>query len=76
MMAGAAAKAMEPQRDKASGPLRAVSAVLGAFIGIRKNSARDRDLASVKPAHIVIAGVIAAVVFVLAIVTLVRFITS
>ncbi len=76
MMAGAAATAMEPERDRRSGPLRAVSAVLGAFIGIRKSSARDRDLASVKPAHIVIAGVIAAIVFVLTIITLVRFITS
>lgn len=60
--------------DKRS-PLRAVSAVLGAFIGIRKSSARDQDLATTKPAHVIIAGLIAAVVFVVTIVTVVRLIT-
>jgi hypothetical protein len=49
--------------------------VLGAFIGIRKSSARDRDLASLKPVHVIVAGVIAAAIFVLTIVTVVRLIT-
>jgi hypothetical protein len=64
-----------PREGKAS-PLRAVSAVLGAFIGIRKSSARDRDLASLRPVHVIVAGVIAAAVFVLTLVTLVRLITG
>jgi hypothetical protein len=63
-----------PRKGSAS-PLRAVSAVLGAFIGIRKSSARDRDLASLRPAHVIVAGVIAAAIFVLTIVTIVRWIT-
>jgi hypothetical protein len=63
-----------PREGKTS-PLRAVSAVLGAFIGIRKSSARDRDLASLKPVHVIVAGVIAAAIFVLTIVTVVRLIT-
>jgi hypothetical protein len=58
-----------------SSPLRAVSAVLSAFIGIRKSSARDRDMASVRPVHIIVAGVIAAAIFVLTLITLVRLIT-
>ena len=62
-------------REGKRSPLRAVSAVLGAFIGIRKSSARDKDLASIKPLHVVIAGVIAAAIFVLTIVTFVRLIT-
>lgn len=56
-------------------PLRAVAAVLSAFIGIRKNSARDRDLATIKPLHVVVAGLIAAAIFVITIVTVVRLIT-
>jgi hypothetical protein len=64
-----------PREGKGS-PLRAVSAVLGAFIGIRKSSARDRDLASLRPVHVIVAGVIAAAIFVLTLVTLVRLITS
>jgi hypothetical protein len=61
-----------PARE--SSPLRAVSAVLGAFIGIRKSSARDRDLANVKPAHVIVAGIIAAALFVIILVTLVNLI--
>lgn len=56
-------------------PLRAVSAVLGAFIGIRKSSARDRDMASLRPVHVVVAGVIAGAIFVLTIVMVVKLIT-
>jgi hypothetical protein len=48
--------------------------VLGAFIGIRKSSDRDRDLASLKPVHVIVAGIIGAVLFVTIIVTLVRLI--
>jgi len=61
--------------SKRTSPLQAVAAVLSAFIGIRKSSARDRDLATVKPLHVVIAGVVAAAIFVIAIVTVVRLIT-
>ncbi|HZR02692.1 MAG TPA: DUF2970 domain-containing protein [Burkholderiales bacterium] len=62
----------EPRRQS---PFRAISAVLGAFIGIRKSSARDRDLAALKPAHVIIAGIIAAAIFVITIVLIVRIIT-
>ena len=60
---------------RATSPLRAVSAVLGAFIGIRKSSARDEDLASLRPIHVIVAGVAGAALFVLLIVTVVSLIT-
>lgn len=63
----------EPARRGSA--LRAVSAVLGAFVGIRKSSARDKDLASLKPIHVIVAGVLGAALFVLIIVTVVRLIT-
>jgi hypothetical protein len=62
------------QRTRGSSPLRAVSAVLGAFIGIRRRSTGDRDLASLKPVHVIVAGVIAAALFVIILVTLVNLI--
>jgi hypothetical protein len=55
-------------------PLRAISAVLGAFVGIRRSKDRDADLASLKPVHVIVAGVIGAVLFVTVIVSLVRLI--
>lgn len=62
----------EPRK---SSPLRAVSAVLGAFIGIRKSSDRDGDIAGLKPAYVIVAAVIAAAIFVLTLITLVQLIT-
>jgi hypothetical protein len=64
-----------PQRRTQASPWRAISAVLGAFVGIRKSADRDRDLAALKPAHVIIAAIIGAALFVITIVTLVRLIT-
>ncbi len=66
----------EQERGKTSNPLRAVAAVLSAFIGIRKRTARDQDLASLTPVHVIVAGLVAAALFVAALVTLVQVITS
>ena len=55
--------------------IRVVSAVLSAFVGIRKRPAADRDVA-IKPAHVVIAGILAGLVFIAAIVTVVRLVVS
>jgi hypothetical protein len=65
---------VRPPADKAH-PIKAIKAVLWAFLGIRKGAASERDLAAVKPWHIILAGVIGAALFVTAIVTLVRLIT-
>jgi Protein of unknown function (DUF2970) len=66
----------EDEQRKAGSPLRAVAAVLSAFIGIRKSAARDQDLASLKPVHVIVVGVVAAALFVALLVTLVQVITS
>ena len=66
----------EDGQRKASNPLRAVAAVLSAFIGIRKSSARDKDLANLRPVHVIVVGLIAAALFVAVLVTLVQVITS
>ena len=56
--------------------LQAISAVIGAFIGIRKGADRDKDLASLKPVHVIVTAVLGAALFVIVIVTLVRLITG
>ena len=63
----------EPRR-KAT-PLQVVQAVLSAFIGIRKGAAHDRDMATITPVQVIVAGIIAAAVFVLCVILLVTFIT-
>jgi len=57
-------------------PLQVAKAVLSAFVGIRKRAAHEHDAVTLSPAQVIIAGIVAAVIFVLGLVALVRFITS
>ena len=57
-------------------PWRAVKAVLSAFIGIRRRAAHEHDVVTLSPVQVIVTGIIAAVVFVLSLVMLVRFITG
>ena len=64
----------QPQR-KAT-PLQVARAVLSAFVGIRKRAAHEQDAVTITPLQVIITGIIFAAIFVLSLVTLVRFITS
>jgi amino acid transporter len=55
---------------------RVVAMVLSAFIGIRKRTAAEAAHAVVKPQHVIVAGIIGALVFIAVLVTLVRFIIT
>ena len=59
-----------------AGPLDVARAVFWSFLGIRKRAAHEKDFVTLKPLQVVIAGIIGAVILVLSIVTLVRFVTS
>ena len=58
------------------GFLRVIGMVLSAFIGIRKRSAAEAAHQTIKPAHVVVAGILCALVFIALLVTLVRFIIT
>lgn len=53
-----------------------VKAVLWSFFGVRKNSAYEEDTQKLNPVHVIIAGIIAAVLFVLALLMLVRIVVA
>lgn len=53
-----------------------VKAVLWSFFGVRKNSAYEEDTQTLNPVHVIIAGVIAAVLFVLALLMLVKMVVA
>ncbi len=57
-------------------PLQVAKAVLSAFIGIRKRAAHERDVVTITPLQVIIAGLIGAAIFVSSLVLLVRYITS
>lgn len=67
----------EPQsKPRKASLLDVAKAVFWSFLGIRKRAAHEKDAVTIKPLQVIVAGIIGAVILVLSIVTLVRFITS
>ena len=56
--------------------LQVAKAVMFAFMGIRKKSDLENDAASLKPAQLIVGGIIGAIVFVISIILLVRLVVS
>lgn len=52
--------------------LQAVVAVLWSFFGVRQRAAHERDLAALKPLHIIVTGVLIAALFIGVLLVLVR----
>ena len=53
-----------------------VKAVLWSFFGVRKKSGFEEDTQKLNPLHVIIAGVIAAILFVFALLTLVKMVVA
>jgi len=67
----------EPEHKPRKATVRDVAkAVFWSFLGIRKRAAHERDAVTIKPAQVIVAGLIGAVIFVLSLIMLVRFITG
>jgi hypothetical protein len=49
-----------------------MKAVLWSFLGIRKKSDYEQDAAQLNPVHVIIAGVIGALIFILTLVFIVK----
>ena len=54
--------------------LGTVKAVAWSFIGIRKGAGYEKDVAQLNPVHVIIAGIIAAAIFVVSLVLLVQWV--
>jgi hypothetical protein len=64
-----------PDRSAAASFLRVLGAVFASFLGIRKQASGEHDMESIKPQHIIVAGVLGAALFVTLLVLLVKYIT-
>ena len=56
--------------------LQTMRAVAWSFFGVRRAKGYEDDVAKLNPVHVLIAGVLGAAVFVLALVLLVRWVLS
>jgi len=63
------------QPRRSAGFVQVLGAVFSSFLGIRKKSSGERDTGTIKPQHVIVAGILCAALFVLVLVVLVRFIT-
>ena len=64
------------QTPKSASPLQLAKAVFWSFLGIRRRAAHESDVTRLKPAQVIIAGLVGAAIFVLSLVLLVKFIVS
>ena len=53
-----------------------MKAVAWSFFGIRKSSEYEKDVSQLNPVHVVIAGIVAAVLFITALLLLVNWVLS
>ena len=71
--AGADLKAAAQRKGSFGQTLRAVA---WSFFGVRKSADYERDVSQLNPVHVVIAGVIGAIVFIAVLLTLVSWVLS
>ena len=57
------------------GLFRCWGAVFASFFGVRKRASGERDIVTIKPVHVIVAGIVGAAILVTLIATLVHFIT-
>jgi hypothetical protein len=56
--------------------VRTFKAVAWSFFGVRKSSEYEKDIAQLNPLHVIVAGIVAAALFVIALVVLVKWVIS
>ena len=56
--------------------LISMRAVLWGFLGVRKRSGQDADMASVTFVHIVLAGILSAIIFIFFLLFIVKAVVS
>jgi DUF2970 family protein len=64
-----------PSEAREAGFLQVLGAVFSSFFGVRKKAAGERDMVSIKPVHVIVAGVLGAAILVGLVLTLVRLVT-
>ena len=63
-----------PHAPHRAGPLTVAKTVLSALIGVRRKA--DHESAPLKPAHLIIAAIIFALLFIFTLLTVVRIVLS
>ena len=70
------AEEQQSHEKREAGFIPTLRAVLWSFFGVRKRADYEKDAAQLNPVHVIITGILAAVVFVLLLVAIVRWVVS
>ena len=54
--------------------LQTVKAVAWSFVGLRKGAGHQQDIQKLNPVHVIVAGIVGAMLFVLTLVLIVRWV--
>jgi Protein of unknown function (DUF2970) len=65
----------DPPPPRPAGFLRVLGAVFWSFLGIRKRAAGEQDMVTIKPMHVILAGLLLAAALVATLLVLVTVIT-
>jgi hypothetical protein len=65
----------QPEPARPAGFLRVMGAVFWSFFGIRRKASGERDAGTIKPVHVVVAGILGAAILVAVLVLIVSVIT-
>ena len=65
-----------PLHKRKGSLLGTVKAVLWGFFGVRRNADYQDDIAKLNPIHLVVVGLVMAVLFVLSLIFVVRWVVS
>jgi hypothetical protein len=65
-----------PQPNRRGGFFATMRAVRWSFFGVRKRSGYEQDAEQLNPVHVIIAGIIAAAIFVLVLLLVVKIVVS
>jgi EamA domain-containing membrane protein RarD len=66
----------EPLHQRKGFLMGTVKAVLWGFLGVRRNADYQNDIAKLNPIHIMVVGVVMAILFVLALILIVNWVVA
>ena len=66
----------ERPTDRKASFVATIKAVFWSFFGVRKRSDYESDAANLNPVHVIIAGIIGAILFILILMTIVRVVLA
>jgi hypothetical protein len=64
----------QPGATREAGFIQVIGAVFWSFFGVRRKAAGERDMVTIKPLHVVVAGLLGAAILIFVLIVLVKIV--